>query len=219
MERKGLFIVFEGIDGSGKSCQIARTKKYLEENGYAVTVTREPGGTSVGEKIRELLLDPANSGMKDGCELLLYASSRSQHVAEMIAPALEKGDAVLCDRFALSTLAYQGYGRGLSLDLIKRLNEIAVAETLPDITFVLDVPETVAEKRVSVSRGEPKDRLEQEKSDFFRKVRQGYLIEAEKDSSVAVIDGTVSEDEVFAAVTGALEPLLVSHGKRGNSDA
>ena len=208
MDRKGLFLVFEGIDGAGKSSQLLRTKAYLEERGFEVVTTREPGGTAIGEKIRGLLLDPENSAMNDRCELLLYGASRAQHVAEVIAPALRAGKAVLCDRFSLSTAAYQGYGRGLDLSLLETVNRAAVSGVEPDCIVVVDVSVETGAKRVSVSRGEPKDRLEREKSDFFRRVRQGFLTEAEKDPKIVVVDGEASEEVVFDAIRRELETLL-----------
>lgn len=208
MREKGLFLVFEGIDGAGKSSQLLRTKAYLEQRGFDVVTTREPGGTAISEKIRNLLLDPENSAMKDRCELLLYGASRAQHVAEVIAPALSAGKAVLCDRFSLSTAAYQGYGRGLDLSLLETVNRAAVSGVEPDRTILVDVSVETGAKRVSVSRGEPKDRLEQEEMDFFRRVRQGFLTEAEKDSKIVVVDGEASEEEVFDAILHVLEPLL-----------
>ena len=184
------------------------TKEYLEAKGYDVVTTREPGGTPISEKIRGLLLDPENKAMVDRCELLLYAASRAQHLAEVIVPALNEGKAVLCDRFSLSTTAYQGYGRGLDLSLLESVHSVAAAGVHPDLTFVVDVPVEVGAMRVAVSRGEPKDRLEQEKSDFFDRVRQGFLLEAEKDDIIRVIDGTRTEEEVFAEIADVLESLL-----------
>lgn len=208
MERKGLFLVFEGIDGSGKTSQLKRTKEYLESKGYDVVTTREPGGTPISEKIRSLLLDPENRAMVDRCELLLYGAARAQHLAEVILPALKEGKAVLCDRFSLSTAAYQGYGRGIDLSVLAAVHSVAASGVNPDLTLVIDVPVEVSAERVAVSRGEPKDRLEQEKSDFFRRVRQGFLTEAEKDDAIVVINGVQSEAAVFADISGALENVL-----------
>ena len=208
MAKKGLFLVFEGIDGSGKTSQLRRTKEYLLDKGIDVVTTREPGGTPISEKIRGLLLDPENKAMVDRCELLLYAAARAQHLAEVIVPALNEGKAVLCDRFSLSTAAYQGYGRGLDLSLPEAVHSVAAAGVRPDVTLVVDVPVEVGAMRGAVSRGEPKDRLEQEKSDFFERVRQGFLAEAEKDDTIRVIDGTRSEEEVFAEIAALLENLL-----------
>ncbi|MBQ1251937.1 MAG: dTMP kinase [Firmicutes bacterium] len=208
MAKKGLFLVFEGIDGSGKTSQLRRTKEYLLAKGIDVVTTREPGGTPISEKIRGLLLDPENKAMVDRCELLLYGAARAQHLAEVIVPALNEGKAVLCDRFSLSTAAYQGYGRGLDLSLLEAVHSVAAAGVRPDVTLVVDVPVEVGAMRVAVSRGEPKDRLEQEKSDFFERVRQGFLLEAEKDDTIRVIDGTRTEEEVFADIASVLESLL-----------
>lgn len=208
MEKKGLFLVFEGIDGSGKTSQLKRTKEYLLAKGYDVVTTREPGGTPISEKIRGLLLDPENKAMKDRCELLLYGAARAQHIAEVILPALNEGKAVLCDRFSLSTAAYQGYGRGLDLSLLEAVHSVAAHNVTPDLILVVDVPVEVGAERVAVSRGEPKDRLEQEKSEFFERVRQGFLKEAEKDAAIVVINGVQSEEEVFADIKAALENVL-----------
>lgn len=208
MEKKGLFLVFEGIDGSGKTSQLKRTKEYLEANGYDVLTTREPGGTPISEKIRGLLLDPLNGEMDDRCELLLYGAARAQHLAEVILPAMKNGKAVLCDRFSLSTAAYQGYGRGISLELLEAVHSVAAFDVKPDLTLVVDVPVEVSAYRVAVSRGEPKDRLEKEKSDFFERVRQGFLSEAEKDDSIVVINGVQTEEQVFEDIKKALEKVL-----------
>lgn len=208
MAKKGVFLVFEGIDGSGKTTQLRRTKEYLEAKGYSVVVTREPGGTAISEKIRGLLLDPENGAMDDRCELLLYGAARAQHLAEVILPALREGKSVLCDRFSLSTVAYQGYGRGMELDLLNATHFVAAQEIKPDLTLVIDVPVDIGAARVAVRCGEPKDRLEREKSAFFQRVRQGFLAEAKKDASVVVINGVQSEDEVFCNVRAALENIL-----------
>ena len=208
MEKKGLFLVFEGIDGSGKTSQLKRTKEYLEAHGYDVLTTREPGGTPISEKIRGLLLDPLNGEMDDRCELLLYGAARAQHLAEVILPAIRNGKAVLCDRFSLSTAAYQGYGRGISLELLEAVHSVAAFDVKPDLTLVVDVPVEVSAYRVAVSRGEPKDRLEKEKGDFFERVRQGFLSEAEKDDSIVVINGVQTEEQVFEDIKKALEKVL-----------
>lgn len=208
MESKGIFIVFEGIDGSGKTTQLKRTKEYLLGRGYDVVETREPGGTAISENIREILLDPANQKMSAECELLLYSASRAQHISEVIAPALKAGKAVLCDRFSLSTVAYQGYGRGIDRDKILAIRDAASLGADPDLTFIIDVPVELAAERVSRSRDLPKDRLEQEKSDFFKRVRDGFLSESEADERLIVIDGRDAEDEVFGRVRAVLETIL-----------
>lgn len=171
---KGLFITFEGIDGSGKSTQVTALKDFLEGKGLQVLLVREPGSTVIGEKIRSILLDKANSGMTSEAELLLYEAARSQNVSEVIRPALQRGRIVICDRFYDSTVAYQGYGRGLDLDAVNFLNRYATGGLEPDITFLLDLPAKSAWDRMNVREGS-QDRLEIEGLGFMDKVRAGYL--------------------------------------------
>ena len=140
MSRRGLFITFEGVEGAGKSTQTRRLAASLEKEGVSVLVTREPGGTPISERIREVLLEREHHKMVSTTELLLYAAARSQHVAECIAPALAEGRTVISDRFGDATTAYQGHGRGLDLELIHRLNRVATGGLVPDLTIVLDVP-------------------------------------------------------------------------------
>lgn len=208
MAKKGVFLVFEGIDGSGKTTQLRRTKEYLEAEGFSVVMTREPGGTAIGEKIRSLLLDPENKAMDDRCELLLYGAARAQHLSEVISPALKEGKAVLCDRFSLSTVAYQGYGRHMDFERLDAVDFVAAQGAKPDLTLVIDVPAEIGASRVAESRREPKDRLEQEQRDFFLRVRNGFLAEAKKDASIVVIDGAQCEEDVFCDVCAALEKVL-----------
>ncbi|BDU49673.1 dTMP kinase [Haliovirga abyssi] len=189
--KRGLFITFEGGEGAGKTTQIELFKKYLEEKGYEVEVTREPGGTLIGEKIRELLLDVKNKDMNYLAELLLYYASRAQHLYEKIIKLKNEGKIVICDRFSDSTLAYQGFGRGLDKELIKNLTKIVENGNGPDITFLIDIEPKIgldrARKLTSDKRG---DRMEQEKIDFYEKVRDGYLkISEDEPERVKVIDG------------------------------
>ena len=155
MER-GLFISFEGPDGSGKSTQIEYLKEYFLEREIACVFTREPGGTHIGEEIREIILDKQNNDMTDLTEAFLYAASRSQHVEQVIQPALEAGKVVVCDRFVDSSIAYQGYARGLG-DLVEEINRYATGNLLPDITFFIDVDPKVGKRRIS---SDERDRLE-----------------------------------------------------------
>ncbi len=209
MREKGLFIVFEGIDGSGKTTQLQKTVQFLENYGRKVVVTREPGGTALGQKIRSLLLDVDNRGIDDLCELMLYAADRSHHVTEIIEPAISRGDVVLCDRYILSTLAYQGYGRGLDLDTIRSLNRMATHGCQPDLTVILDIDPVSARARIVQHRSNAPDRLEQEKVDFFERVRQGYLTEAKAEPHrFVVIDGDCSGNMVFESIQNALEKVL-----------
>src|SRR5512137_2881777 len=146
----GAFITFEGIEGSGKSTQISRLQHHLTEQRWKVTLTREPGGTPIGDQVRKVLLDPANRLLDPTAELLLYAASRAQHLREVIRPALEVGRIVLCDRFADATIAYQGYGRGLSVPVIRELDRIVTAGLRPALTVLFDLP---AEAGLARARG------------------------------------------------------------------
>lgn len=189
----GMFISFEGIDGSGKSTQIRILDEMFRGRGFRTVITREPGGTPSGEKIRNILLDRENR-ISDVSEMLLYAASRAQLVQDVILPALMEGKVVLCDRFLDSSIAYQAYGRGLG-DQVAAVNAPAVGPCMPDLTFLLDVPVRMGKSRAA-EVGEP-DRLEQEKDLFFSRVRTGYLeIAEENPSRVKVIDGTLSIEEI-----------------------
>ncbi|MBL7648617.1 MAG: dTMP kinase [Candidatus Hydrogenedentes bacterium] len=205
----GCFITFEGVEGCGKSTQIALLWEYLTEAGYDVIVTREPGGTPIAEAIRGVLLNPDHENMGPAVELLLYAAARAQHVFEKIAPALAAGQIVLCDRFADSTTAYQGAGRGLHAELLHTLNEIATGGVWPDCTLLIDVPVTVGLERAR-SRGR-KDRIEQESIDFHERVRQGFLSLAASDHDrIHLIPGEASVDEVHQTIRRAVEALLAA---------
>ncbi len=211
---KGIFISFEGPDGAGKTTQMKMLGERLEGMGRAVLYTREPGGTLISEKIRNLLLDPSHAEMVDRTEALLYAASRAQHVEELIRPALAAGKVVLCDRFTDSTIAYQGFGRGIDIDFLDQLNRMATAGVMPNITIILDIdPEQgmgrISEKRIPSSGG-GKDRIEQENMGFHERVRDGFLrlAELEPDRCRVVNAGrnrdTVHE-EVFTQVKGVLQ--------------
>ncbi len=194
--QKGLFITFEGADGCGKTTQLNLLAQYLEQNGYDVIKTREPGAKGLGEKFREILLN-YDGDVSDRCESFLFLADRAQHVDMIIKPAVEKGKIVLCDRHTDSTLAYQGYGRGLDLKQINMLNNIATDGLKPDMTFVFDVDIETSNKRV----GKEKDRMESAGDDFFTKVRNGYLQIAKMEPNrIKVIDSTRSIDEVFEDV-------------------
>jgi len=201
---KGKFITFEGADGSGKTTQIEMIKKYLEEKGYECLLTREPGGSNLGNKIREILLH--YDGEVDSlCELLLYMADRAQHVNTIIRPALERGQIVLCDRYTDSSVAYQGYARGLDVEKIIELNKIATENLEPDLTIVFDVETETAIKRV----GEIKDRLEQEGIEFHKKLRKGYLELAKRfPQRIKVINANLSIEEVFSQVVNALKDSM-----------
>lgn len=169
---KGLFITIEGTDGAGKSTQIELLTEYLSKKGRDVLVTREPGGTPIGEKIREIILDTENSEMSDITEAMLYAASRAQHVNEKIKPALLEGKIVICDRFVDSSIAYQSSARGISRELIEDINKYAVCGITPDITLYFDItPEEGIKRKKNMHK---LDRIEKEKEDFHKRVYDGY---------------------------------------------
>ena len=195
------FFSLEGIDGSGKTTQIDMLIAALEKEGYSVVKLREPGGAKISERVREILLDPAFKGvMGDKTELLLYNAARAQVIHEIIQPALDAGKVVIADRFAWSTYAYQGYARGLGADMVQRLTELTCGSCFPELTVVLDL--TVERSRArTAKRGEAPDRLEQEKADFFERVRQGYLAAArEYPDCVSAIDVDRPFEEVSADI-------------------
>jgi len=193
------FFSLEGIDGSGKTTQIDMLIEALTAEGYSVVKLREPGGAKISERIRGILLDPDFKGvMGDKTELLLYNAARAQVIHEIIQPALDAGKVVIADRFAWSTYAYQGYARGLGADMVQRLTELTCGSCFPELTVVLDIDVARGRARTA-KRGEAPDRLEQEKADFFERVRQGYLAAArEFPDCVAAIDADRSAQDVFA---------------------
>ena len=201
------FFSLEGIDGSGKSTHIEKLAAALEADGYSVVKLREPGGAKVSERIREILLDPAFKGiMADKAELLLYNAARAQVIKEIIQPALDAGKVVIADRFAWSTYAYQGFARGLGAEYVQKLTEITCGDCFPELTVVLDLTVEASRARTA-KRGEAPDRLEQEKADFFERVRQGYLAAArEFPDCVAAID----VDRPFEEVSAELIRLVKS---------
>ncbi len=201
---KGIFVTFEGIEGSGKSTQIALTRAYLVGEGYSCVVTREPGGTAAGVEIRRLLLDRIDLEIDPLTELFLIEADRAQHVSEVIAPALAEGKVVLCDRFVDATVAYQGFGRGLDLALIEELNQRATRGFFPDCTILLDCEVSVGFRRV---RGA--DRFEREDNQFHQRVREGYLkIAKEHAGRVWVVRGEGKEDEVQEEIRTIINNLL-----------
>jgi dTMP kinase len=202
-----MFVVVEGIEGSGKSTLVGALAERLRADGYDVTATREPGGTPLGNSIREIFLD------RDGtivplAEAMLVNAARAQHVADVIRPALEMGRVVLCDRFTDSTLAYQGYGRGLDLNALRSICDAATGGLEPDLVLVLDVPVGVARERMG-ARGQARDRIENESDGFHERVRDGFRALAHDSSSHRVLDGALSantlSEEAMAVVRKRLE--------------
>ena len=194
------FITFEGSEGSGKSTQVQRLAARLERSGMPYLVTREPGGTPIGETIRELLQFAShNSGMTPETELLLFEASRSQLVREIIKPALERGVCVIADRFFDSTTVYQGAARKLDREMVDRLNAFAVDDCIPDVTFVLDIDAASAKARMQKPRR--RDRMEQEPADFYERVREAYReLAAREPNRVVLMDGSRGEEEIENAI-------------------
>lgn len=203
----GLFITFEGPDGSGKTTLTTRLADYLTNNNKKVLLTREPGGIGISEKIREIILDPVNDKMDDRTEALLYAASRRQHLVEKVLPAVNEGKIVLCDRFVDSSLAYQGYARGIGIEEVLNINLFAIDNHMPDLTIFIDVDPMIGLSRVG-TRG-VKDRLELAGNDFHNRVYEGYkkVISMYPDR-IKVIDGNRTIDEVFESVVEVIEKVI-----------
>jgi dTMP kinase len=206
----GKLISFEGSEGSGKSTQMARLAKHLQGVGRSVLTTREPGGTEIGEQIRNILVHNLKGDeMTPETELLLFAASRAQHVRELIAPNLTKGVIVLCDRFLDSSTVYQGIARNLAADPVAQINRFAVGNTMPDLTFILDVPTKVSLARIKQRASDLPDRMERENIEFYEKVRAGYLLLAKNmPERVVVVDGTQSEAVVEKKIWAAVQKVL-----------
>lgn len=205
---KGYFISVEGGDGSGKSTQIKKIEAYLRERGQEVLLTREPGGTPVAEKIRELILDPANKALTGRAEMLLYAASRAQHVEEKILPALAAGKTVLSDRFTDSSIAYQAFGRGLG-DMVAEVNRIATGGKEPDLTIFLNITPSAGMARKNQQADHALDRLEQEQAAFHEKVYEGYLaLVRQSGGRIADIDADRPAEAVFADIKKHLDRVF-----------
>ncbi len=201
---KGMFITFEGADGCGKSTQLSLLNEYLAKNGFKVLVTREPGAKGLGERLRDILLN-YDGEVSNRCESFLFLADRAQHIDTIVKPAIENGYIVLCDRHTDSTVAYQGYGRGLDIERINYLNDLATDGLKPNLTFVFDVDVDTSMSRV----GSQKDRMESAGIEFFNKVRQGYLEIAKKEPDrVKVIDSTLPIEDVFERVISIFKTFL-----------
>jgi len=194
------FICLEGIDGCGKSTQVAALGDFLEKEGFKVLRIREPGGTEISEAVRKVILNPEyKDKMSNITELFLYNAARAQLIHEVIKPALKKGFVVLADRFAYSTLAYQGYGRGLDIEMIKNLLCMACGVFFPNKTFIFDLPVSLSkERRLKDTASNRNDRIEQEQDDFFERVRHGYLaIAKENPETCVLINAARSKEDIF----------------------
>ncbi|HMN23160.1 MAG: dTMP kinase [Ignavibacteriaceae bacterium] len=202
-----MFITFEGIDFCGKSTQVKLLKDYLTEQKKEVYLIREPGGTEISEKIREILLDKKNNAMVMETEIFLFSASRAQLVREVIRPYLQKGYYVISDRFHDSSTAYQGFGRGLSVDAILNIHNLAIGDTIPDITFFIDIPNEVAlERKQNVAHSEL-DRIEVSDNNFYERVREGYLYLAKKEKRFRVIDGTQNINQINEQIINEIKSL------------
>lgn len=202
-----MFITFEGLDFCGKSTQVEILKNYLEANGERVVIIREPGGTEISEKVRDILLDKKNTKMTMESELLLFSASRAQLVREKIIPLLEEGVYVLSDRFHDSSITYQGYGRGINIQKVREIQEFAINGAVPKITFFIDVPlEEISKRRIKF--GEKNlDRIELSENKFYKKVYEGYIELSKSESRIKRIDGTKSIEEVHQRIIEELSNL------------
>ena len=207
---RGVFITFEGVEGSGKSTQARLLVEHLSGRGLDCVLTREPGGTAIGDKIRDILLDPENRRMDGYTELFLYLASRNQHVREKVMPALREGKVVISDRYAESSVAYQGGGRAIGFQPVSRLNRVATAALKPDLVIVVDVPVEVGRER---KNGHALDRLERERVEFHERVRSSYLRLARRaPKRMKVLDGTKPADELQREVRQLAEEVLTRKG-------
>ena len=209
--KKGLFISFEGGDCAGKTTQLRMLEAWLKARGRSVICTREPGGTALAENIRGLLLSKDSTEiMTPQAELLLFSAARAQHVKHVVMPQLQAGGVVLCDRFTDSTVAYQGFARGLDMDFIRSLNSFCTAGCLPDLTFLLDLPLAESRRRLAARTGDGgPDRMEDEKLSFHAKVREGFLKIAEAEPSrVKLIDAMRNVDEIHSDIIRIVENAL-----------
>ncbi len=201
----GLFITFEGPEGCGKSTQMRLLADYLQAQGAAVLVTREPGGTAIGEAVRSILLDPAHTEMLPVTEFLLFSAARAQHVAQVIRPHLAGGGIVLCDRYTDSSLAYQGYGGQLDLEALQFISRFATGGLVPDLSFYLDVPVEVGLRRKARGGGDAWNRMEQKELAFHRRVRAGYLaMVAQEPERWVMVNATDEVEAVQAAIRQAV---------------
>lgn len=207
--KKGLFIVFEGGEGSGKSTMIDMIYNWLLEEGRDCIKTREPGGIEISEKIREVILDTKNTSMDGRTEALLYAAARRQHLVEKVIPALNLGKIVLCDRFLDSSLAYQGYARGLGIDEVYKINKFAIGDYMPNLSILFDIEPELGLERINKNSNREVNRLDLEKLDFHYKVREGYEIVYEKNKDrIIKIDASLPIEQVFENVKSVINGLI-----------
>jgi dTMP kinase len=215
---RGLFITMEGMDGCGKSTQLKRLARALAERGLGVAVTREPGGTPAGEAVRALLSSEASLGIAPLTELFLIVGARAEHVASTIKPALAQGGVIMSDRYVDSTVAFQGYGRGLDLALIDQMNAAATGGLMPDLTLLLDLDPEIARARTTARPvGGLLGAFDEEQLDFHARVRRGYLELARRLPRITVIEASGSSDDTHAAIMEAVLPLISSRASGGGT--
>ena len=209
---KGIFITFEGIDGSGKTTQIELLNSFLKQSGFDVVLTREPGGTDIGDKIRKILLDSKNIQMSYRAETLLFLASRAELVSKVIQPSLNQGKIIICDRFFDSTIAYQGIARQLGAEKILDMSLWATENIIPDLTFLLSIDVWECENRIKNGK-KKKDRIEKEEVDFKSKIQEGYMQLAGKNKErFVIVDGCLDIESVFAVVKSNTLRVLKSKG-------
>lgn len=205
----GVFITFEGGEGSGKTTIASLVKEQLEKEGYQVVLTREPGGVDIAEEIRNVILDVKNTNMDKKTEALLYAASRRQHLVEKVIPALNQGAVVICDRFIDSSLVYQGLARGIDIDEVYEMNLFATENILPQRTIFFDIQPELGMQRIAMNKDREVNRLDMEKMDFHHKVYQGYLQICDKYSQrIVKVDASQSIENVFNQVIGKIREVL-----------
>lgn len=206
---RGMFITIEGGEGTGKTTQIKLIEEYLKENKIEYIMTREPGGIDISEQIREIILDRENTAMDARTEALLYAASRRQHLIERVIPALKEGKIVICDRFVDSSLAYQGFARGLGMSEVLRINEFAIEGYMPVLTIYLDIEPSIGINRIHKDRDREINRLDLEKNSFHEKVREGYHILLQRyPDRIKLVDANQSIENVFEDIKTHINKLL-----------
>lgn len=206
---KGIFITIEGPDGSGKTTIINMLAENLQKEGFEVMATREPGGIEIAEQIRQVILDRDNTAMDPRTEALLYAAARRQHLAEKVKPALDNGKIILCDRFVDSSLAYQGYARGLGIDEVYSINEFAIENMMPELTLYFDLAPELGLERINKHKGREVNRLDLENLEFHQKVREGYMILAERFTDrIVKIDASRDLETVYEDAEAKIKDLL-----------
>jgi dTMP kinase len=206
---KGIFITIEGPDGSGKTTIINMLAENLQKEGFEVMATREPGGIEIAEQIRQVILDRDNTAMDPRTEALLYAAARRQHLAEKVKPALDNGKIILCDRFVDSSLAYQGYARGLGIDEVYSINQFAIENMMPELTLYFDLAPELGLERINKNKGREVNRLDLENLEFHQKVREGYMILAERFADrIVKIDASRDLETVYEDAEAKIKDLL-----------